>query len=84
MTWDIDSDNATTTDVSFVLSDILSASVTDPTHLRIVLTDAKNTALRATTGFAGATADTLDIAAGFLRDAAGNALMTDYLALPVL
>jgi YVTN family beta-propeller protein len=84
LTWDIDSDNTTTTDVSFVLSDILSASVADNTHLRVVLTDAKNTALRATAGFGGATADTLDIAAGFFRDAVGNALMIDYLALPVL
>ena len=80
--WDINGDNATTADVSFALSDISSAKVTDSTHLTIVLTSAKGTSLEATnsygaSGTGGVTLDTLDITAGFAKDAAGNAATTD-------
>jgi hypothetical protein len=66
--------------VSFALADINSAKVIDGTHLSIVLTSAKGTALEATTGFGGATADTVDIAAGFARDVSGNVAITDAVA----
>ena len=77
LSWDINGDNATTTDVSFALSDISSALVTDSTNLTIVLAGAKGTSLEATSGYGGATLDTLDITAGFAKDAAGNAATTD-------
>ena len=77
LSWDIDGDNATTADVSFALSDISSALVTDSTNLTIVLAGAKGTSLEATSGYGGATLDTLDITAGFAKDAAGNAPTTD-------
>jgi hypothetical protein len=75
--WDINGDNATTADVSFELSDISSAQVTDSTHLSIVLTSAKGLSLEATSGYGGATLDTLDITAGFAKDTSGNAATTD-------
>jgi hypothetical protein len=80
LSWDINGDNATTADVSFALSDIASAKVTDSTHLTIVLNGAKATALEATTGYGGTPLDTLDIAAGFARDASGNTATTDAVA----
>ena len=48
--------------------------------LCIVLTTSKANALVAATGYAGTTLDTLDITAGFARDAAGNAASTDAVA----
>jgi hypothetical protein len=77
LSWDIDGDNATTADVSFALSDISSALVTDSTNLTIVLAGAKGTSLEATSGYGGATLDTLDITAGFAKDTSGNAATTD-------
>ena len=81
LVWDINGDDATTANVSFTASDISSAKVSSATTLTVVLTPAMGTALEATTGY-GATgnADTLDIAAGFAKDAAGNAATTDALA----
>jgi hypothetical protein len=76
----INGDDATTDDVSFAPSDISSATVTDSTHLTIVLAGAKGTSLEATSGYAGATPDTLDITAGFAKDGAGNAATTDAVA----
>ena len=78
LSWDINGDNATTADVSFALSDISSAKVTDSTHLTIVLAGAKGTSLEATRGSGSSgTGDTLDITAGFARDVAGNVASTD-------
>ncbi|NDC10715.1 MAG: hypothetical protein EBZ75_15525, partial [Oxalobacteraceae bacterium] len=61
--------------------DISSAKVTDSTHLSLVLTTTKATALEALTNF-GTTggADTIDITAGFARDLAFNVATTDGLA----
>jgi hypothetical protein len=79
LSWDINGNNANIADVSFALSDISSAKVTDSTHLTIVLNSAKGTSLEATSGFGGATRDTLDITAGFAKNVAGNAAATDAL-----
>lgn len=81
LSWDINGDDGTTQDVSFALSDINSAKVTNGTTLTIMLTDAKATALEATSGFGSAgAADTLDVSAGFARDAAGNFATSDTAA----
>ena len=80
--WDLD---GATNDagVSFALSDITSATVTNATSLAIDLTAAKQSALQATTGFAADgldttnTGDQIDITAGFTRDSVGNASTTD-------
>lgn len=81
LVWDINGDDAVTTNVTFTASDISSAKVTNATTLTIKLTDAKGAALEGTSGY-GATgnADTLDIAAGFARDLSDNAATTDALA----
>ena len=83
LSWDIDG-NSTTTDVGFALSDISSAKVSDDTHLTVVLTSAKGKSLETTSGFYGATADTLDIAAGFAKDLTGNVSTTDAKANGVI
>ena len=75
--WDINGDNDTTANVSFVEGDITSAKVSNGTILTIVLTGTKASDLEATSGYAVAALDTLDITAGFTRDAAGNAASTD-------
>ena len=80
LSWDINSDNATTADVSFAQGDISSANVTDSTHLTIVLTNEKGASLEATSGFRGNSADAIDIAAGFSTDYWGNAATTDTVA----
>ena len=80
LVWDINGNNATTADVSFLASDISSAVVTDGTTLTITLTPVKGAALEHTAEY-GATgtgvADTLDVTAGFARDTAGNVATTD-------
>jgi hypothetical protein len=81
LSWDINGDDATTANVSFALGDISSAVVTDGTHLTVVLSTAKGTALEATAGFNDTGGnDTLDITAGFAKDVAGNAATTDAVA----
>lgn len=61
--WDINSDDNTTSNVSFAynatasLSDIATAIVTSATTLTIALTATKKAALESTAGFAGAAAD---------------------------
>ncbi|MDD2545382.1 MAG: DUF4214 domain-containing protein [Burkholderiaceae bacterium] len=85
LVWDINGDDATTVNVSFAVSDISSAKVSSATTLTVVLTSTKGTALEATTDYgAMGNADTLDITAGFAKDAAGNAATTDALANGVL
>jgi hypothetical protein len=73
LSWDINGDDAITTDVSFALTDI-SSVVTNSggNRLTIVLTADKATSLEANAGYGGAIEDKLDIAAGFFRDVAGN------------
>ena len=77
LSWDINGDDETTANVSFALEDIASANASNFPGLTIVLTSAKGASLEATSGFAGATPDTLDLAAGFDRDLSGNAATTD-------
>jgi hypothetical protein len=82
LVWDLD---GATNDagVSFALSDITSATVTNATSMTIDLTAAKQSSLQATTGFAADgldttnTGDQIDITAGFTRDSVGNAATTD-------
>ncbi len=77
LSWDTNYDDALTAIVSFVLADIASAKVTTDGQLTVVLTDIKGAALEATSRYGGATADALDIAAGFSKDKAGNASSTE-------
>ena len=77
LSWDTNYDDALTAIVSFVLADIASAKVTTDGQLTVVLTDIKGAALEATSRYGGATADALDIAAGFSKDKAGNASTTE-------
>jgi hypothetical protein len=83
LSWDINGDNATTADVSFLLNDIISANVTDSTHLSIVFTIAKGASLEATSNFGGGN-DTLDITTGFAIDTAGNPATSDAISNAVL
>ncbi len=79
--WDINGDDATTANITFVVGDVTSLTVTDATTLTLVFTGAKGTAIEATAGY-GATggADTLDVTAGFSIDAFGNIAATDAVA----
>ena len=76
--WDINGDDALTANVSFVLADITSLSITDAATLTLVFTSTKAAAIEATAGYGViGGADTLDVAAGFSIDAFGNAATTD-------
>jgi len=77
LTWDINGDNATTANVQFSASDILSAIVISDSQLRVTLTPTKAAALEATKGYGGTEIDTLDIATGFVSNAAGLVAKTD-------
>jgi hypothetical protein len=77
LSWDIDGDDGGTANVSFSASDITSAIVTNATTLTITLASTKSTELIGTTNYQGATPDTLDVTAGFIRDQAMNAATTD-------
>ena len=50
LTWDINGDNATTANVQFLASDILTAIVISNNNGRVTLTSAKAAALEATKG----------------------------------
>jgi len=85
--WDIEGDNAATSNVSFDVSDIETAEVTNSTTITITLTPNKKTALESTDGFAGAgadgkagLADTIDVSTGFFVDTAGNVATGDFKA----
>ncbi len=79
--WDINGDNATTTDISFVLGDITSLIITNDTTLTLQFSAAKGIAIEATAGYSTTGGvDTLDVAAGFARDDYGNAATTDAVA----
>ncbi len=76
--WDINADNAATPNISFVLAEVTSLTVTNATTLTLVVAAAKATAIEATAGYGAAGgADTLDVAAGFSIDAFGNVATTD-------
>ena len=75
--WDINGDNATTADVQFSASDILSAIVISDTQLTVTLTTVKAAALEASRWYGGLTVDKLDITTGFTRNLAGIASTTD-------
>ena len=78
LSWDINGDNETTSNVSFTESSITSAVVTNTSTLTVTLTSAAKSALEATSGFgaAGGT-DTIDVTAGFIKDISGNVATTD-------
>lgn len=83
VTWDINSDDANTTDVTFTASDISTAVVTNATMLTIALTADKASALEGTTGFDAFSGtdtndqDSIETTAGFTQDIAGNVSTTD-------
>jgi len=86
LNWDLDA-NSSDAGVSFQLSDITSATVTNATTLTIDLTAAKQSSLEGTTGFGAGgleagtiVGDNVDIAVGFTRDAVGNASTDDAAA----
>ncbi len=87
LSWDINGNNSA--NVSFAASDILSAKVINATTLTIVLNDAKGVSLESTTGYGSGdgthgSVDTLDVAAGFMIDLAGNVSSTDFKANAVI
>ena len=66
LTWDINGDNATTANVQFLASDILTAIVISNNNGRVTLTSAKAAALEATKGYGGATTVSLGYALAYL------------------
>jgi hypothetical protein len=76
LVWDIDGDVGTG-NYTFSSAHVSSAKVTDDTTLTIVLNEAGAAALENTTGYAGKVEDRIDVTAGFLKDAVGNASTTD-------
>jgi len=86
LTWDLDA-SSSDAGVSFALTDITSATVTNATTLTIDLTATKQSSLEGTTGFGAGgldagtfVGDNVDIATGFTRDAVGNASADDAAA----
>jgi hypothetical protein len=82
LVWDINGDSAngssTASDMTFALRDIASAKVLSDTQIAITLINDKMTALESKGNFGSSGgADTIDIIAGFARDAAGNVATTD-------
>ena len=78
LSWDTNGDNSTTSNTSFVENSVTSAYVTNASTLTVTLTSDAKSALEATSGFGafGGT-DTVDVAAGFIKDISGNAATTD-------
>jgi predicted outer membrane repeat protein len=78
--WDINGDDAATANITFVVGDVMSLTVTDATTLTLVFTGTKGAAIASTSGYgANGGADTLDVIGGFSKDAAGNEATTDGL-----
>jgi hypothetical protein len=78
--WDINGDDAVTANITFVVGDVTSLTVTNATTLTLVFTGAKAAAIESTSGYgANGGADTLDVIAGFSKDTVGNAATTDGL-----
>ncbi|MFC1837616.1 hypothetical protein ACFLYW_02925, partial [Thermodesulfobacteriota bacterium] len=75
--WDINGDDDDTEDITFAVGDITSLTVTDDTTLTLVFTADKGIAIEETDGYGPTPDDTLDVTAGFSRDAMGNAATTD-------
>ena len=73
LVWDINGDDAVTTNIIFDGSGVSSLVITNTTTLTVSFTTAKSDAIEAAAGY-GATAgiDTVDVTAGFTRDAFGN------------
>jgi len=83
--WDINADNATTANISFIAGDVTSLTVTNATTLTLVFTSSKGTAIESTSGYGSAGgADSLDVAAGFSIDYFGNTASTDAVADAVI
>jgi len=79
--WDINGDDATTADITFIVDDVTSLTVDDDITMTLVFTAAKGAAIEAATGYgADGGADTLDVTAGFSRDAMGNTAAADGVA----
>jgi len=77
--WDINATNGA--DISFVVGDVTSLTVTNATTLTLLLTGAKATAIEGAIDFGAAGgADALDISVGFSIDAFGNVATTDAVA----
>ena len=79
LTWDVDGGGTVT--LSFTEDDISTATADDASTLTITLTSDAKSNLHGLDGFGGATAtggtaDVIDVAAGFLKDAAGNVSQT--------
>jgi len=72
--WDIDGDSTTlqASDVGFDPSTDITSVNAQSSSLVITLSNAGYAALTSKDSYVGSTVDTLDIAAGFLRDSAGN------------
>lgn len=80
LVWDINGDNNITTNQTFALVDIASATVTSATSLTITLTTEAQASLEGMASFGTAgNADKLDVASGFIHDLADNAASTDAL-----
>lgn len=83
LTWDHNSDNDSTNNVSFKLKDIASAYVVNSTDLNITLTNDKAIVLEGVAEFDpfhgqhGNPQDSLIVSAGFTADLAGNVASTD-------
>ena len=79
--WDINGDDEATANITVALGEVESLTVTDATTLTLVFSGAKGTAIEAFSGYGSAGgADTLDVSAGFCKDAFGNAAGTDGVA----
>jgi Ca2+-binding RTX toxin-like protein len=66
LTWDVDGDGSVTPDLNLSAAYVTSARVDSSTRITVTLTSGT---LEGLAGFGGATADTLDVAAGFLGGA---------------
>lgn len=80
LSWDINADNVTTTNISFDGSGVSSLTVTNATTLTLVFTPAKAIAIEDTAqvGLVFG-ADTIDITAGFSKNSGGTPATTDAL-----
>lgn len=72
LTWDVDGDGSATPGLTLSAADVISARVDSSTRITVTLTSAASGALEGLSGFGGATADNLDVAAGFLGGATAS------------
>lgn len=79
--WDINGDNSTTPDVTFISTDVSSLVIDDDSTLTLLLTTAKASSIESNVDFRTTNgADTLDVTAGFIRDEWGNRATGDGVA----